>query len=396
MNMETDALIVGAGPSGTICGIRLRQAGVNCIVVDRATFPRVKLCAGVLTRKSRDVLAEVLGNDSEALLQETRQSHESHLRLWNKKECFVDCDFTDHRQIPPSLRGEDWRFTLVDRPAFDLWLLRHYKSLGGTAIEGDGVRAIDFTAHKARLASGEVVSYKWLVACDGANSHMERLLGKHDAGFQPKGANAEAYEINVDRSDLDIDGINVCFGYVPQTYAWAFAKGDKTCLGLCKLSGAHFNGPQAMNNFCDDFGLQHAEKYPLQAAMIPFDNAMPNPLWHDEVFFCGDAAGLDEALTGEGIFYALRSGTDAAESIISGNASLYLKRNRRLQALMHKAAKYQRVVASPKLYPLFKAIATHDNRFVGYFYLTQIDHSCLNHLPAIYWNYLKELRLKRL
>lgn len=388
--MKTDILIIGGGPSGSICGIKLRQSGRDCLIVDRAKFPRLKLCAGVLTQKSRKVLTETLGRVKfEELLKASQRSHESHMRLWDKKKCFVDCDFSDTKQIPKSLRSEDWRFVQVDRPVFDNWLLDYYKSLEGKTIEGDAMKKIDFEKKEVVLASGETVSYNYLVACDGANSHTEQLLKKYDSTFLPKGPNAEAFEINVDREDLDIDGVNVCFGYVPQTYAWAFAKGDKICLGTCKLHGTKFNGREAMKKFCDDLGLKHQEKYPLKGAMIPFDNAMPVPLWHDHVYFCGDAAGLDEAVTGEGIFFALRSGADAADSIIKGNPSLYIEKNKFIQALMHKAAKYQRAIAAPGVYPAFRAIATLSNRFVGYFYLTQIDHTCLDRFHTIFWHYLR-------
>lgn len=390
--IKTDNLIVGGGPAGSLCGIRLRQEGRDSLIVDRAEFPRVKLCAGVLTAKSRQVLADVLGKDACAsLLQESCRCRESHLRIWDGRHCFVDCDFTDSRQIPQRWRDDDWRFLLVDRPDFDFWLIRYYRSLDGKVIEGDGIRDIDFENRRAVLASGQTISYENLIACDGATSHVEHLLGKHDHSFLSKKASSEAFEINVDRADIDIDGINVCFGYVPQTYAWAFAKGDKVCLGTMRMSGTRFSAREAMRRFCADLGLRHQEKYPLQAAMIPVDNAMPVPLWHDSVYFCGDAAGLNEAVTAEGIYYALRSGTDAAEAIVSGSPQIYLDRNRRLQALMRKASRYQKLIASRRLFPLFKAIASHNQRFVGYFYLTQIDHSSLDHAASIFWQYMRDL-----
>lgn len=386
---KTDILIVGGGPSGSICGIELKKHGLDCIIVDRKHFPRIKLCAGVLTRKSRDVLGEVLGESkTKSLIAATQCSHESHLRLWNGKNCFVDCDFSDKKMIPGKWRNDDWRFVLVDRQKFDNELLSYYKSLDGKTLEDDALRKIDFAGHNAELASGQVIHFNKLIACDGAFSHTEQLLKKFDTDFKPKKANALTFEINVDRNDLDIDGINVCFGYVPQTYAWAFAKGEKICIGFCRLPGVHINERETMRRFCNDLGLKNQDKYPLRAAMIPFDNAMPKPLWNNDIYFCGDAAGLDEAVTGEGIFYALRSGADAAESLIKHNPELYLTRNRYLQLLMHKAAKYQKLLASPRLFPLFRAFASRFQKFVGYFYLTQIDHSSLDSAMKIFRHYL--------
>lgn len=392
MNIKIHTLIIGGGPAGSLCGIGLKKAGKDCLIVDRATFPRMKLCAGVVTGKSREVLGEVLGEEkTKELLVQTMASHESHLRLWDRKHCFVDCDMSSPRMIPKDYRDGDWRFVMVDRPRFDAALIRIYKEMGGQLIEGDGVRTIDFDNQVATLQSGTTVEYHSLVAADGANSHTEHLLKRYADDFTPKGSNAEAYEINVARADLDIDGVNVCFGYVPQTYAWAFAKGDKICLGTCKLPGTRFSGREAMRQFCEDLGLKHAERYPLQGAMIPFDNAMPRPMWHGRVFFVGDAAGLDEAVTGEGIFYALRSGADAAEAIATANPTLYIQRNAYLQALMKKAAKYQKVLANKRLFPIFKVVARMFNRFVAFFYLTQIDHASLDHLRTICRKYIRRL-----
>ena len=49
---HTDGLIVGAGPAGSVCGSLLKQAGVDCIMVDHATFPREKVCGGGMSVKA--------------------------------------------------------------------------------------------------------------------------------------------------------------------------------------------------------------------------------------------------------------------------------------------------------------------------------------------------------
>jgi flavin-dependent dehydrogenase len=55
--METcDVLIAGGGPAGSTCAWRLQQAGLDVVVMDRATFPRDKVCAGWITPQ---VLADV-------------------------------------------------------------------------------------------------------------------------------------------------------------------------------------------------------------------------------------------------------------------------------------------------------------------------------------------------
>ena len=55
-----DVVIIGGGPAGAVCGSLLKQAGINCLVVDRATFPRDKICGGGLTPKAWRLLEHLL------------------------------------------------------------------------------------------------------------------------------------------------------------------------------------------------------------------------------------------------------------------------------------------------------------------------------------------------
>ena len=55
-----DVVVVGAGPAGTTCAFLLKKSGVDCLLVDRATFPRDKICGGGLTAKAYRLLAELM------------------------------------------------------------------------------------------------------------------------------------------------------------------------------------------------------------------------------------------------------------------------------------------------------------------------------------------------
>lgn len=389
--ISVETLIAGGGPAGSTCGIALQKAGKDVLIVDKAEFPRLKLCAGVLTGKSQEVLKTLLGNEVyESVLDNTLMASEKHLRLWDRKKCMADVDFGDKEMLPKSLCNSDCSIKLVNRPSFDAFLINYYKNTGGKTILGDGIKSVDFTNHRATLTSGKIICYKYLVAADGATSHIEHLLKQFDKSFEGKSENALAYEINVDRKDLDIDGVNVCFGFVPHTYAWLFAKGEKVCIGTCKLQGRKFDGKAAMEDICKTYGLKNIDHYPLQGAMIPFDNRMKNPLWHDEVFFVGDAAGLDEAVTGEGIYYALKSGFDTATSIKKGTPLLYLELIAHTHQILKKGARYQKLLEHKLSMRFFKRVVKHHPHFLSYFYLTQIDHTSLRHFPKIMLDFIRE------
>jgi thioredoxin reductase len=57
---KIDVLIVGAGPAGSVCGYLLAKAGVSCLLIDHATFPRDKICGGGLTPKCWKLLEELI------------------------------------------------------------------------------------------------------------------------------------------------------------------------------------------------------------------------------------------------------------------------------------------------------------------------------------------------
>lgn len=392
MEYQFKTLIVGGGPSGTSCGISLLNLGHDCCIVDRHTFPRVKLCAGLFTGKSQECLRSVLGDMAYAeIIRKSLMSREREFSLWKGKTSLVTCDLMDDACIPRSLRSTDCRIMLVDRPVLDESLIRHFVSLGGVVIEGDAVMDVDFGSKVVRLSSGDTVRYENIVAADGALSLVERKLCAFDKSFVGKGKSSLCLEINVDRKDLDINGANIYFDVVRGSYAWAFSKGEKVCVGLVKLPWERdVDIKDVMRRFCDGIGLKNQDKYKVQGAMLPFGNFMATPAWRDSVYFVGDAAGLVEPLTGEGIYYALQSGKYAAESIMSGGTDVYINKVLYLHSLIKKGRFYQSLLEMSLPLRFFFRHAPRNKHFISYFYLTQIEHACLDPFWKIIMRYKRQ------
>ena len=381
--VTTDFLIIGAGPAGSAAGISLMQAGRDCIVVDKARFPRVKLCGGLFTGKSQRVLGELLGKDKyDECMGMCVMSREKRFSLWQ-------ADKPRHRMLVEVEPRKE--IVLIDRPKFDEWMVRHYEQSGGKLIEGDGLVSVDFANGVARLSSGREISYRTLIAADGANGTVERLL--KPARWDASRGNSLCLEVNVDRADCpDADGVQIHFGVVPHSYAWSFAKGDKVCLGLVKLNGTEMNVQQVFRQFLHNVGVRNIGKYPLRGAMIPFGNYMSRPAIQrqssPDILFVGDAARLVEPLTGEGIYYALQSGVYAAQS--GGDAAAYMDSVCRLQRLIDKGGRYQRwLMGSAFFHSLMCRHAHKHPNFIEHFYSTQIERACLDSFPKIVWKYKK-------
>lgn len=416
---RTDYLIIGAGPSGSAAAIALKNEGKDCILVDKATFPRVKLCGGLFTGKAQDALAALVGKEKYAdCMSQCTASRETKFSLWQTEKSPQTGEPVRQRMLVEVRPRKE--IVLIDRPRFDEWMVRHYQSLGGTLIEGDGIASIDFANHTAHLESGRTIAYRTMIAADGANSTVERLLAAHRANgtrdlssstnnpspSAPKNhkkmhtrGNALCLEINVDRADCpDADGVQIHFGIIPQSYAWSFSKGDKVCLGLVKKDNVQTNPHQAFRHFLHSLGVHNIDRYPLRGAMLPFGNYMPHPAYvfdaqngnrpnhTPSILFVGDAARLVEPLTGEGIFYALQSGILAAQS--HGDPTQYMHQVSHLHQLISKGDLYQHwLMHNPLLHSLLCRQASHHPSFIEHFYSTQIEQPTLDSFLKIVWKY---------
>ncbi|MCF0202416.1 MAG: FAD-dependent monooxygenase [Bacteroidaceae bacterium] len=373
-----NTLIIGGGPSGSSCGIRLRKEGAECCIVDRRTFPRTKLCAGLFTHKSQQCLRHLLGEeDYSKAINTSLMSQEARFSLYRGMDELVTCDLTDRNLQPKQLRDTDCRIMLLSRPKLDEFLLRHFQKMGGTVMEGDALKAVDFESKTATLSSGRQIQFDNLIAADGANSSVERLLAKHDSSFKKRPDDALCLEINVDREDLNMDGVRIYFDIVPNSYAWVFAKGEKTCIGLVKEGKEGKESvSQIMTSFCRKIGVKNMEKYPLKGAMLPFNSLMEKPAYKDFLYFIGDAAGLVTLPTGEGIYFALQSGVYAAESVLSQlHTEQYLKKVEYLHRIIHRGQYYQKLLETPRYISFLYRHASRNARFITYFYLTQIERA---------------------
>ena len=426
MMETTDYLVVGAGPAGSAAAVALRKEGMECVVVDRARFPRVKLCGGLLTGKAQGVLRELLGEEKYGECMEyCVASRERKFSLWESGvgetgglcgedvgTCEEDgamcaekggerCGGKPRLLVEVEPRGE---IVLIDRPRFDEWMVGLCRSLGAEVVEDDGVVDVDFDGRVARLASGREIGYGNLIAADGANGVVERLMARRGGGCESavrgacaqtkrreawdgKRGNSLCLEVNVDREDCpDAEGVQIHFGVVPRSYAWSFAKGDKVCLGLVKLDGVEMDVQGVFRRFLRCVGVRNVEKYPLRGAMIPFGNYMRCPAAEKEgVMYVGDAARLVEPLTGEGIFYALQSGVYAARS--GGDAGRYLRDVARLHRLIDKGGRYQRWLMGSAFHGVMCRHAHKHPGFIEHFYSTQIERACLDGFVKIVWKY---------
>lgn len=417
--MYTDVLIVGGGPAGAAAAIACTNYGIGCLLVEAKVFPRNKLCGGLLTAKARHTLEALLGPEAaRQCLTFCTVSHETEFSLWDGHQS------RGLEQVVEVTPREP--ITLIDRSRFDEWMARHFERLGderrcGRLVEGDAVTGIDFNRRMATLASGRIIEYRRIIAADGANSFVEKCaVQQAPEGWVPrrkKNADAFCLEAEVPRAQCPyITGVRIYFGVVPGSYAWAFSKGSTVCLGLVRLPGQAFDAQATFREFLQHVGVHFPDQQNVRGAMLPIGNVMKRPVSESwRLLFAGDAAGLVEPLTGEGIYYALQSGVYAAEShwLTSANNKLmrvgqhvrqqhvsasdtlthtYMERVEHLHRFMSKASNYQRWIMHPLIKPMFLSLASKHPNFIEYFYSTQIELTTLYSFPRILWRYFTRKR----
>lgn len=352
---KVETLVIGAGPAGSACAIALLKAGKECMLVDKATFPRKKLCAGLFTAKSQGAAKELLGQeDYERCLAECKASEEAEMHYWRKNERLASCKLKD-------------KIVLIFRPKFDNWLVQYYKSLGGKMIEGNGLKELDEKQKVVTLSDGTQIGYQYLVAADGANSRIRHILEPDE-----KRNGIFSLEANVPSADCPAEGVNIYLDVVPKTYAWSFAKGDTTCLGASRMPGVDIDLPKVFRQFLKDAGLKYADTIQLQGAIIPYDEKI-RPQIRENIFLIGDAAGAIEPLTLEGIFYALQSGLDLAKAIVVADGG----KVKPLFSFSISNGKFvqNHMLENKKFMDLFFKHASRHTEFLSHFYSEYIDHA---------------------
>lgn len=294
-----DVLVVGAGPAGAAAARAAASAGKRVLLLERAQIPRYKRCGGGLIGLSQAAVRDT-GIDLEAL----QRDHVDRIT------------FTLNGRKRRSLKGPRF-LPMVLRSELDAALVQAAVEAGATLRTGVTVGAY--------AEEGDVVTVgtsagperaRVVVAADGSQGRAAAYVGvvcsQVDIGLEA--------EIPTPPGSDWVGHVLIDWGPVPGSYGWVFPKGDTLTVGVI---GDREQGV-AMRDYYRSFvarlglSLEHAEHDGGHLTRVRDEDS---PLRRGRVLVAGDAAGLLEPWTREGISYALRSGAIAGRAAAGDHTS---------------------------------------------------------------------------
>lgn len=303
-----DVIIAGAGPAGSTAGYILRKSGLRVLLVDKNTFPRKKVCGGLITHKTIMLLERVFGLTVKSLNEKGIIDYEAGSYEIRSKNSV----------IASGKYGIPFRF--IDRYRYDDFLLSMAREAGAEVIEGDRIVSLDVLKSALTTASGRTFASNVIIGADGVNSRVRRsfpsdLFGREDW----KDNLAAAHEIVVNRDYLKQQVNHPVFYYdfVKYGYAWIFPNRENVIIGMCGLKSKNSkNILSAFREFLSAIDVKLKQDHKIFSYVLPYGNFLPEPAFRN-ILLVGDAAGLADPLLGEGIFYAQRSAELAAHAILN-------------------------------------------------------------------------------
>lgn len=300
--MDTEVVIVGAGPAGSTAARELASRGVDVLLLERAKFPRDKPCGGAVTIRCDALLPFSL----DPVIEDVITGAVIQLR--------------DGKAVT---RNADAPITyMTQRRHLDRFLAKQAQAAGAELQDGRRVEHIEQTpdGFDVRIANGpangsrnggDVIHARAVLGADGANGVVRTFLGYEH--FEESGVALEANVPFPDGVPQWLRGrIVLRLAAMPGGYGWIFPKGDHVNIGVggWKAAVGADLRPQ-LESLCRGYDIDPASLEGIRGHHLPMLRHGADLAARGSALL-GDAAGLVDPLSGEGIYGAIASGVAIA------------------------------------------------------------------------------------
>jgi len=292
-----DVAVLGAGPAGSTAAYRLASAGARVLLVDKAVFPRDKPCGGGVTGRA----ARLLPFSLEPVVEDRIERIDCRLRYRRRSR------FVRTAREPLAL--------MTQRRRLDHFLLEKAAEAGADVRDGVAVSDI---RESGLTVDGEEVRARLVVGADGCNGASARALGLGDDIVH-----GVALEANFPHEPRFARTMVLEIGAVHGGYGWIFPKGDHVNVGV---GGDASEGPRLraeLRQLCHAYGIDSEAAADLRGYRLPLRRPASR-LARGTAAVIGDAAGLVDPFSGDGMYEAFLSSqlvTEAALDVLAGRAA---------------------------------------------------------------------------
>lgn len=308
-----DIIIIGAGPAGSTCALALKKSGLRIALVDKSAFPRDKVCGDSVASTAKRILRKLDPDLEQQLLGFEAKSSINKAILFSP-------DFT---RLPVQFRTVSH---CIRRWDFDQWLLSKAEEQNPDLVRhfGNPVTAVERNGSSAAvtLGNGERLIAPVIIACDGVHSIVGKTFAGHTMDREHFSGAVRQYFENVSGLRADTSEVFFLKDYLPG-YFWIFPlDGNAANVGFGMLSSTIAERridlrksleriiretPELRERFASATPLG-----PIRGSGLPLGSRL-QAVSGDRFMLCGDAAGLVDPFSGEGIAPAMQSGVFAAE-----------------------------------------------------------------------------------
>ena len=294
-----DVIIIGTGPAGSTAARHVAAAGLNTLLIEKDTLPRVKTCGGAV---SEYALSNLDIEIPDYIIE--RECFGARIRYGT---CSLE------------LEAQEMLSVLISRDKFDHHLTKLAVDAGAYLMEGVRVKSVqtdrDFAV--VETTAGTFRS-KVVIGADGVNSvcakNVRPSFTKQETGFALE---AEIPASNEQIDDYILNKVEFHFGVIPKGYGWVFPKDGHFSVGIGGISQEFSKPMDVYRDFVKGLGFDCENLKPM-GHFLPI-GGLNRKTYANRILLVGDAAGFVDAFLGEGIAYAIVSGNLAAETVIEAH-----------------------------------------------------------------------------